>query len=116
MPRVSLDVGYNRRWFKNFFVVDNLAAAPGDFDKYTVTAPLHPDLPDGGGYSFTALNIKPAKFGMFDNYFTLSSNYGDEIRYWQGVDVTLTARLAQRPGADRRARARGAAFTTTATS
>jgi hypothetical protein len=94
MPRVSLDVGYNRRWFQNFFVVDNLAVGPSDFDKYTVTAPLNPGLPGGGGYTFTALNIKPTKFGVFNNYYTLSSNYGNETRYWQGVDVTLNARLA----------------------
>jgi len=93
MPRVSIDVGYNRRWFENFFVVDNQAVTPNDFDKYTLTAPLNPGLPGGGGYAFTALNVKPAKFGIFNNYYTLSSNYGDETRYWQGVDVTLTARL-----------------------
>jgi len=93
MPRVSIDVGYNRRWFENFFVVDNQAVTPDDFDKYTLTAPLNPGLPGGGGYAFTALNVKPAKFGVFNNYYTLSSNYGDETRYWQGVDVTLTARV-----------------------
>ena len=62
LPRVSLDVAYNRRWFDGFFVTDNRNVAPADFDKYTVTAPPHPDLPDGGGYSFTALNLNPVKF------------------------------------------------------
>src|SRR6185503_20059118 len=31
MPRVSLDVGYNRRWWGNFYVTDNLAVAPEDY-------------------------------------------------------------------------------------
>jgi hypothetical protein len=93
IPRVSLDVAYNRRWFNNFFVVDNLAVGPADYDQYTVTAPPHPDLPDGGGYQFTALNISPAGFARPpQNFYTLSSNYGDEIRYWHGFDVAVKAR------------------------
>jgi hypothetical protein len=93
MPRVSLDVGYNRRWFNGFFTTDNLNVAPSDFDKYTVTAPLNPDLPGGGGYSFTALNLNPTKFTqLVQNYYTFSSNYGSETRYWHGLDVTINAR------------------------
>jgi hypothetical protein len=90
--RVALDVAYNRRSFSGFFVVDNLAVGPADYDPYTVTVPLHPDLPDGGGYSFQALSIKPEKFGQFQNYFTSSSNYGGESHYWHGFDITLNAR------------------------
>ena len=93
LPRVSLDVGYNRRWFTGFFVTDNLIVGPEDYDKFTVTAPIDPNLPGGGGYSFTALNIKPNKFTQLaQNYRTFSSDYGNETRYWQGVDVTVNAR------------------------
>jgi hypothetical protein len=90
MPRVALEVGYNRRWWGNFFVTDNRAVGPADYVPYTVTAPAHPELPDGGGYSFTAL--LPTNLAQ-DNYYTFSSDYGDETRYWHGVDVTLNARL-----------------------
>src|SRR5262249_24853732 len=38
-PRVSLDVGYNRRWWGNFFFTDNRALTPADFDIATITAP-----------------------------------------------------------------------------
>jgi carboxypeptidase family protein len=89
-PRVSMEIGYNRRWWGNFFVTDNRAVGPGDFDPYTLTAPSNPSLPDGGGYSFTAL--LPRSLAQ-NNYYTFASDYGDEIRYWHGVDLTLNARL-----------------------
>ena len=31
LPRVSLDVSYNRRWFENFFVDDNQLVGPADY-------------------------------------------------------------------------------------
>ena len=47
-----------------------------------MTAPLHPDLPDGGGYSFTALNITPAKFTQLaQNYLTFASDYGSQTAF-----------------------------------
>ena len=45
VPRVALDVSYNRRWWGNFFFTDNLALGPQDFDQVTITAPLNPNLP-----------------------------------------------------------------------
>jgi hypothetical protein len=91
IPRVSVEVGYNRRWWGNFFVVDNRAAGPNDFVPYTVTAPQNPNLPDGGGYQFTAL--LPTILTQ-DNLYTSADNYGGMTRYWHGVDVTANARLA----------------------
>jgi hypothetical protein len=93
MPRVSLDVGYNRRSFHNFFVTDNRAVGPSDYDTYTITAPLNPNLPGGGGYAFQALAIKPAaSLRPPQNFFTLSSNYGNETRYYHALDVAINAR------------------------
>ena len=34
----------------NFVITDNLAIGPEDYDRYSITAPTHPDLPGGGGY------------------------------------------------------------------
>ena len=39
LPRVSVDVSYNRRWWGNFYFTDNRALGPSDFDTVTITAP-----------------------------------------------------------------------------
>ena len=31
---------------------------------------------------------------MTDPYYTTASDFGDETHYWQGVDVTVNARLS----------------------
>jgi hypothetical protein len=94
LPRVSADVSYFRRWFGNFSVIDNLAVAPSDFDPFSITAPVDPRLPGGGGYVVSGLyNLNPAKFGVpADNFVTRADNYGKQVQYWQGVDATINAR------------------------
>jgi hypothetical protein len=94
VPRVSVEVGYHRRWFGNFFVTDNRAVAPADFDQFTLTAPVDPRLPDGGGYPARFYDVKPAKFGQVDNYYTFETDYAPaRTVYWHGVDVNINARL-----------------------
>ena len=39
LPRVSVELGYFRRWLDNFFVDDNLATVPADFTPFSITAP-----------------------------------------------------------------------------
>ena len=92
---MSVDVGYFRRWFYGFLVTDNRTVSPADFDRFSITAPLDPRLPDGGGQVVPDLfNLNPAKFGLnADNYVTLADNYGDQSEYWHGVDVNVNARL-----------------------
>ena len=97
LPRVAVDVSYNRRWWGNFFYTDNLALGPQDFDRVTIAAPLNPNLPDGGGYpvAFLTRNGRTA-LGATNNYFTIASNYGDAWAYWHGVDTQVSARLRDR--------------------
>jgi hypothetical protein len=94
MPRVAVDVSYFRRWYGNFIVTDNRAVGPADYDVFSITAPVDPRLPGGGGYTVNGVyDLKPAKFGVpADNYITHASNYGKQTEHWNGVDVTLNAR------------------------
>ena len=93
VPRVSVDVSYNRRWWGNFFFTDNRAIGPEDFDIATMIAPANPNLPNGGGYpvSFYTRNARKP-LGATDNYYTFASDYGDVTTYWHGVDFNINAR------------------------
>jgi hypothetical protein len=90
-------VGYFRRAYGNFTATDNRSVAASDYDSFRVTAPSDPRLPGGGGYVISGLyDLNPAKFGAAtDNLVTLSKNYGKQVEYWQGVDVTVNARPRQ---------------------
>jgi hypothetical protein len=93
LSRVSVEVGYYRRWYGNTTETDNRAVTPADYDVYSVTAPVDARLPGGGGYTIGDLwDISEAKFGQSDNYVTLTENFGTRKQYWNGVDVNLTLR------------------------
>jgi hypothetical protein len=96
MPRVSINASYWRSWMGNFFVTDNRATGPADYDPFSITAPVDSRLPGGGGYQIAGLyDLNPAKFSLpADVLFTSSSDYGDQREIWHGVDLTVNARLA----------------------
>jgi hypothetical protein len=94
IPRVSLEVGYTRRWLQNFTVTDNQALTLADYTPYSVVAPLDPRLPGGGGYGVSGLyDIVPAKSGITDNYRTYAPNYGTMYQTYNGIDININARL-----------------------
>src|SRR4029077_18795831 len=92
---VSVDAGYFRRWYGNFGVTDNLNLTAADFNTFSITAPADARLPDGGSYTVNGFyNVSPAKVTLpQNNYFTLASNYGEQIQHWNGFDVTLNSLL-----------------------
>jgi hypothetical protein len=94
MPRVSATFGYNRRSWGNFYYTDNRAVGPADYDRVTLTAPRHDELPDGGGYPVSFWVLKENRFGAVDNYFTFAKDYGDVTYYWHGFDYDVNARMA----------------------
>jgi hypothetical protein len=95
LPRLSLELGYNRRWFGNFFVTDNLAIGPRDYDRVNFAAPVDSRLPDGGGFAVPFLTRNSlSAFGATQNYYTFESDYGNARRYWHGVDVDIRARMS----------------------
>ena len=94
MPRVGLDVGYFRRWYGNFLVIDNRASGPADYSPFSIPVPADSRLPNGGGGTITGLyNLNPDKAGLFDNYTTFASDFGKQIEHWNGVDLAVNARL-----------------------
>jgi hypothetical protein len=95
-PRTSVEVGYHRRWFGNFFVTDNILLSPSDFGTLTVTAPQQERLPEGGGFTEQFYTLQPGASSAFQNRFTFASDYGDWTQYWHGVDVTVNTRIGER--------------------
>jgi hypothetical protein len=95
LPRVSLDVGYFRRIWKNFRVIDDLSLAASDFDTFSMTVPVDSRLPDGGGYRLDGLvALKPSAFGRAPlNNNTLDRTYGQQLEHWNGFDITVDARF-----------------------
>jgi len=97
--RISIDVGFFRKWYGNFLVVDNLALNSSSFNIINITAPVDSRLPGGGGYTVTGFPvISPAVgFGGFrianQNVIKRSDDVGNQIEHWNGVDVNLNARL-----------------------
>jgi len=100
LPRASVEVGYYRRSFTMFTTdgttTDNLAISPGDMATYTITAPLDPRLPGGGGYAIGPLyDINPSVFGQSDLLVKSTKDVGNDTREFNGVDVTFNVRNAR---------------------
>jgi hypothetical protein len=95
MSRVSAEVSYFRRAQGHFTTTDNLDEAPSDFQPYCVTAPTDARLPNGGGYQVCGLyDIVSTKFGLSsNNLVTFVDNYGKQTEVFNGVDITMNARL-----------------------
>jgi hypothetical protein len=94
VPRVAVDVGYFRRWFGNFRVTQNRATTSRDFDPFSIVAPRDPRLPDGGGYVVSGLyNLNPSKVGQVNSLETLADEFGNQYEHWNGVDLSINARL-----------------------
>jgi hypothetical protein len=90
-----VQVDYIRRSWGNLTATVNRAWSPADFDTFTFTAPSDPKLPGGGGYNVTFRDVKPAAFTRTrDNYLTFTDNLGGAYNTYNGVDVTVNARLA----------------------
>ena len=97
LPRLSVDVAFNRRWWSNFYVTDNQALGPSDFDRFTITAPASTNssapLPTTGQpLTFLKRNAN-SPVGATSNYRTFQRDYGDETYYWQGIDFTANSRM-----------------------
>jgi hypothetical protein len=93
-PRVSVSVAFDRNWWGNWYVVDNRATTSADYTPFSIVAPSDSRLPGGGGYTVGGLyRLVPAKAGQVDELAQASSKFGDQSENWQGVDISVNARL-----------------------
>jgi hypothetical protein len=92
-PRVSLQVDYIRRSWGNLGATINRALTPADFDTFVYNVPQDSRLPGGGGYALTFRDIKPAKAQQINNLTTFADDVGGAFNKFNGVDVTVNARL-----------------------
>jgi len=94
LPRVAVEVGYQRRWLVNFLVTDNLARGAAEHTLFGVNVPSDPRLPGGGGGVLEGLyNVTPtAAVRLNDNFQTLSTDYGDYTQIANSVYLNVTAR------------------------
>ena len=95
LPRVAVEVGYQRRWLVNNVVTDNRTRGPEDHTEFGVNIPVDPRLPDGGGGVLGGLyNVTPiAATRLNDNYQTLDSNYGAWTQVANSLNLNVTARM-----------------------
>jgi hypothetical protein len=91
---VSVNVGYFRNWWGNWYTVDNQANTLPDWTPFSITAPVDPRLPNGGGYKVDGLyNLVPSAVGKVNEWATNSKNFAEQTENWQGVDFGINARL-----------------------
>jgi hypothetical protein len=95
LPRVAVEVGYQRRWLVNSSVIDNRARAATDHTEFGVTIPVDSRLPGGGGGVLEGLyNVTPAAAPRLnDNFTTLSSNVGEWSQVSDSLNLNVTARM-----------------------
>ena len=91
---LSVNVTYFRRAYVNFSATNNSFQNPGDFDEYCVTVPNDPRLPNAGEQRCGYYDINSALLrGQIDNVRTSADNFGERTQHWNGVDVTMNARM-----------------------
>lgn len=94
IARVSVEVGYNRRWLTDFTTTDNLAQAPTNFGTFSVTAPDDPRLPaESRGRVISGLyNVNQNVASNTDNLVTRTAKYGRYDTKSHGILLNVSAR------------------------
>ena len=94
LPRIAVELGYQRRWLVNFATTDNRARAADEHTEFGITVPTDSRLPGGGGGVIGGFyNPTPAAAARLnDNFQTLASNYADRSQVANSVNMNVTAR------------------------
>jgi hypothetical protein len=95
LPRMSIEVGYNRRWLTNFTWDDNVLEPLSQFGTYSIVAPLDSRLPGGGGQTSGVLyNANPSVASLTNNVTKLATDLsgGSYSQVYNGVLFNVSAR------------------------
>jgi hypothetical protein len=97
VQNLSLNVSYYRRSFRNQVIQDNVPLGKNAYDgPFCITAPLNPNLPNGGGYPVCGLyDLKTQFVGQVQNVRKLASAAGGITDVYQGYDINVTSRFAK---------------------
>ena len=91
IPRLSASVGYFRRVYGNFNVLDNEALSPSDFTQYSVVVPTDSRLALSGQ---TVSGIYDQNRAVVNrNTVKPASDFGKQQSHWDGVDISIDTRL-----------------------
>jgi hypothetical protein len=91
---ISVTGGWYRNWYGNFTQTDNLVVGAGDYTPFSITAPLDPRLPGGGGYPIAGMyDLNPALFGQVNNVVNQASVYGKQTEVSDFFSAGFSARL-----------------------
>lgn len=95
LPRVGVELEYFRRSYFNFYATQNLAYSPSNYQSFSVTTPIDPRLPGGGGQVLTGFyDLNPnVPFGQSQLHTYNYNKFGDGSETFNGVDFQTTARL-----------------------
>src|SRR5262249_36426724 len=65
-----------------------------DYSPYSITAPVDPRLPGGGGFLIDGLyDVSPTKFGQVNNLVELASHYGNMTEVHDFFSVSIASRF-----------------------
>jgi Carboxypeptidase regulatory-like domain len=94
LPRVSVEVGYNRRWLTNFTVTDNLLQPASEFGQFAITAPTDSRLPsEAQGRTISGLyNVNPGVASLNNSEQRLADGYGNYSQKSNGILFNISAR------------------------
>ena len=91
IPRLSASVGYFRRVYGNFNVLDNEALSRSDFTEFSVVVPADPRLALSGQ---TISGIYDQNRAVVNRSVVKpASEFGKQRSHWNGVDISIDTRL-----------------------
>ncbi len=96
LARVSVEIGYNRRWLTNFTWDDNVLEPVNQFGTFTIVAPTDPRLPSAaqGATSGPLYNANPSVSAQTNNITKLATDLsgGSYTQVYNGMLLNLSAR------------------------